>query len=608
MAKKKSGSPIDIIGKLSAMIAARKFEPYITHIRFPKYKNLKQDTRIDFSFPVTVIVGPNGTNKSSIIRALYGCPGSNNVGNFWFSSHIDPINETSGDGRRNSFIYGFHNNYHNKNIEVIKTRIKRDDDPDYWEPSRPLVTLGMESMPDIVDGEDLDAQGRSQTRWKAIEKNVIYLDFRSMLSAYDKYFYHSEIKRNENSYKQKKKFIRDKSLLIKKAIERKSESFIYYRERVINKENLLLSDRDCKDISDILQREYASIKLIRHNLYRCDGYTCLMSSKDKVYSEAFAGSGEFSVVRLVYEFNRAPNASLVLLDEPEVSLHPGAQQRLIQFILNKVKENHHQVVISSHSPAIVRELPPSAIKVLTVNSLNGEVELIKQESLPEEAFFSLGEPIYGRKTIIVEDVLAREIVLKVIRSFGEALARQVDVKYYPGGASVMWSHYAITFSSENRDDILIVFDGDMKNETWNEVDITSLPALGKGNLENLAKLLTGTTIKVHSDGGAGGGDVAQTEEQLRAYIKWIKENVAFLPGEKTPEELIWTHMDKTGLDDIQDDCFKKRFYLLTKQVLGLSDYEDPASDDILSIQKQKLAKIEDVIFEDLKYRIKLFLS
>lgn len=604
----KLGENVQVIEALSKMVKAKKFEPYITHIRFPKYKNLKQDTQIDFSFPVTVIVGPNGTNKSSIIRALYGCPGSNNVGNFWFSSHIDPINESNSDGGRNSFIYGFHNRYFNKNIEVIKTRIKRDDDPDYWEPSRPLTTLGMESMPDIIDGDDLDEQGRSQTRWKAIDKNVVYLDFRSILSAYDKYFYHGDIKRKETSYKQKKKFIRNRSLHLKRAIDEKSESFIYFIERVINKENLSLSKKDCEDISEILQRDYTSIKLIRHNLYRSDGYTCLMTSKNKVYSEAFAGSGEFSVVRLVYEFNRAPEASLVLLDEPEVSLHPGAQKRLIRFILDNVKHKKHQVVISSHSPAIVRELPPAAIKVLTVNNLSGEIELIKQESLPEEAFFSLGEPTHGKKTIIVEDMLAQAIMKKVIRSLGEALAKTVEVKYYPGGSDVMWSHYSVAFSAENRNDILIVFDGDVKNDAWNDVDISILPALKKEKLDALAKSLTGTAIKVYCDGGATGANIEQMENQLRSFIRWITKNVAFLPGDGTPEELIWTHMEKEGLNDIQDACFKQRFKLLAKHEHGLDEYEDPSSSDILSIQRQKLAKLDESLFEDLKKRVQRFLS
>ena len=34
----------------------------------------------------------------------------------------------------------------------------------------------------------------------------------------------------------------------------------------------------------------------------------------------------------------APNNSLILLDEPEVSLHPSAQKKLKIFLLHKIRE------------------------------------------------------------------------------------------------------------------------------------------------------------------------------------------------------------------------------------------------------------------------------
>ncbi|MBD8347819.1 AAA family ATPase [Dysgonomonas sp. HGC4] len=51
---------------------AKVFRKYIDYIRFPYYKNFIKDTKITFDFPLTVLVGPNGTGKSSILKALYG--------------------------------------------------------------------------------------------------------------------------------------------------------------------------------------------------------------------------------------------------------------------------------------------------------------------------------------------------------------------------------------------------------------------------------------------------------------------------------------------------------------------------------------------------------
>ena len=164
---------------LKAMLAARKFDPYISHIRFPHYKNLAPDLKIDFDFPITALVGPNGTNKSSILRAIQGSPGNENLGVYWFSTSTDPIAET---GARNAFIYGYHHAGAGKIVEVLKLRIKKDEDPDYWEPSRALSSYGMAKF----DGQSPD--NKNKTRWDTIAKPVVYIDFRQTLSAFDRAF------------------------------------------------------------------------------------------------------------------------------------------------------------------------------------------------------------------------------------------------------------------------------------------------------------------------------------------------------------------------------------------------------------------------------------
>lgn len=158
--------------------SSKKLHPYIEYIRFPYYKNLDENLQINFDFPLTAIVGQNGTNKSALLRAIFGCPNGYNVGNFWFSTKIDPISE---DENRPRFIYSYYQQDAERKVEVIKQRIQYKDrttgeiKPDYWEPSRPAKKDGMQKMPDIKNG----MAGRKITRWKLMEKNVILMDFRS---------------------------------------------------------------------------------------------------------------------------------------------------------------------------------------------------------------------------------------------------------------------------------------------------------------------------------------------------------------------------------------------------------------------------------------------
>jgi hypothetical protein len=132
-------------GQCGALANLDKLSIDIGHIRFPHYKNLAPDTKIDFTFPITALVGANGTNKSSILRALQGAPGMNNLGVFWFSTSVDPIQETGSE--RSAFIYGYHHASAKKLVEVLKTRVRKLADSDYWEPSRRIAKYGMDDFP-----------------------------------------------------------------------------------------------------------------------------------------------------------------------------------------------------------------------------------------------------------------------------------------------------------------------------------------------------------------------------------------------------------------------------------------------------------------------------
>ena len=162
----------DVQAQLASMWGAKAFEPYLHHIRFPLFRNLEEGLSIEFSHPITAIVGPNGTNKSSILRALQGCPDYENIGRYWFGTVLDVI----GSGERHRFVHGRWSDSAGAVVEVMKTRIQRrgkktSTDPDYFEPSRPILGDGMARMPMIV-GQTIPPD-RTATRWKAIDKQVV---------------------------------------------------------------------------------------------------------------------------------------------------------------------------------------------------------------------------------------------------------------------------------------------------------------------------------------------------------------------------------------------------------------------------------------------------
>ena len=303
----------DIIKSLDEKLANKKFEPFISHIRFPFFKNLERDTKIEFQFPLTAIVGQNGTNKSTILRALYGSPGNNSIGTYWFSTKLDSIKSSKED--RPCFIYQYWNADAARDVEVLKTRIEKksstgDTDPDYWEPSRPLRKYDMEPMPPLPEGTE-NAPGRSGSRWNTIDKEVLYLDFRTEISAHDKYFHHADYSGTSSSLKIRKDFIRARSNPLRHAIKNGKSIYEFYKKnRILSSTNRKLNPNELKAISSILDRDYSEIHIIKHNFFRIIGTSILLVTKNLDYSEAFAGSGEFSVVRLVTEILSEPVAKI----------------------------------------------------------------------------------------------------------------------------------------------------------------------------------------------------------------------------------------------------------------------------------------------------------
>lgn len=220
-----------------------------------------------------------------------------------------------------------------------------------------------------------------------------------------------------------------------------------------------LSANELRWISFVLGREYVNGLSVLHELFRNEGYSVLFQTSFAKYSEAVAGSGEMAVVRLVREVLAAENYSLILLDEPEVSLHPGAQTRLKLFLLDQIKSKKHQVVLTSHSPSIVKGLPKEAIKVFYQNPGNGRF-LVKENLTPEEAFFHIEFPVDSRKNIVVEDVLAQEIVSGVLSKMGDETKNLFNVKFNPGGETVIKKEFITVFCREDNLQNFVFFDGD----------------------------------------------------------------------------------------------------------------------------------------------------
>jgi len=538
-----SKKPVDDLQK--SVKALENKTTYICSLRFPNYRNLEIDSELPFDFPITILLGRNGTNKSSILHALYGSPRGLSIGELWFETELDAIPLES-NGRKQSVIHRYHAD-NGDIVECIKLRAPRGvKDPDYWEAAKHSRAYGMSD---------------SGTRISPVNLKVIHLDFRGELPAFDKYFYFPDPKHLANLIRCAKE---------RKVLRREYRQQDYLRQRTkllkksIKDNGIELPNDELKILKYILEREYLSAKLLKHSLFHGhEGWTVVFETKHlNGYSDAFAGSGESSAALLVHNILQAPDKSLILLDEPETSLHPRAQQRMLEFIAHQAVRKSLQVVMATHSIYLAQGLPQKAIRVLVLEQ-NGRVtvttDISADEALHEISTFPAG------KTILVEDERAKHIVISALKKDSSLALKEFQIEVRKGGTSLIYRDIQ-AFANSGRKDIFVVFDGDHKPKEAIPND-GALPQ-GEKDLENLIqKLTSGNNTK-------GPGLKFVDIEEMTRYIRFLRDSVYYLP-DLTPESLVWD--DEAAKEVLKKDIppeilqekdFKQRLYLLGEEIVG----------------------------------------
>lgn len=572
----------------------KSFEPYINTIRFPKYKCIKKGSKINFSFPLTVLVGTNGCNKTSVLQAIYGVPKDQSVSDYWFSTDVDKIVEEEGE-TNNCLAYTYIHQGAQKEVGYVKRRSGKAKGLDYWESARPTKKYGFNTTAKELDEELKNAKNKLKTRWDPIEKNTIFCDFKSYVSAYDLCFYHSVKRSGKN---QPQNFIRKRAKHLSDVVDKNRKSYYYYvKDRVARNE--CLSKEKCKFISEIIGETYEKIRIVEHRFYvdsdEMKPHKTIMIKKEGMsYTEAFAGSGESRVILMVDEILDAKNNSLILLDEPEINLHPSAIIRLKCFLLRQILEKGHQIVLTTHSHYLVDKLPNTAIKLFKNNG--GEISIYENVEY-EDAFLELGEDISKSINIFVEDKVSKAIVDKGLERYNvSSMKDMVDVRILQGGAqNIIGSQI---YSSVMRDDknSYYILDGDQnkikdsdfpkKYIPWinnRKIDADVIPISENKELANIIKAMTGMKIKFKTDTNIGDGEIYELE---RKFINFWRDKVLFL-NLSSPELAI---LDSYGQDISKIDDGKE-YYKKKAQVDSGSD--KVTSEDILYVIKRDINKLKN---------------
>lgn len=130
-----------------------------------------------------------------------------------------------------------------------------------------------------------------------------------------------------------------------------------------------ISEEFRNHLSHILGREYTTARFAAPDINAARPVGLLGRDFGEI-SQFHQGAGEDTTLDLIQALQSVPNNSLVIIDEVEASLHPRAQRRLVRFLINQCRLKRIQIIISTHSPYILEELPTEA-RVLLIPAPGG---------------------------------------------------------------------------------------------------------------------------------------------------------------------------------------------------------------------------------------------
>lgn len=175
------------------------------------------------------------------------------------------------------------------------------------------------------------------------------------------------------------------------------------------------------------------------------------------YSEFHMSAGERSILRLSMEISKLENA-LILIDEVEAGLHPYLQQLLMLELQRLALRNQLQIVVTTHSPTILDTVPIEARVFLERTDDN----VVRREPYRD----MIQRVLYGRAqdvlSILCEDEEAESFVRGILDVLGPRLDfLQNDIHVgRDTGKDEFVAHLETLARFRKLHDIVFVLDGD----------------------------------------------------------------------------------------------------------------------------------------------------
>jgi len=122
-----------------------------------------------------------------------------------------------------------------------------------------------------------------------------------------------------------------------------------------------------KDISENIKKVFQNLTNFDIQFYSLEnGETIKFSNKwGDIFTLEELSTGQKTIfTKILYLYMNNIKNRIILIDEPEISLHPSWQNKIFEIYYNFALQNNCQVIIATHSPNIIANTPHKYIKIL----------------------------------------------------------------------------------------------------------------------------------------------------------------------------------------------------------------------------------------------------
>lgn len=181
-------------------------------------------------------------------------------------------------------------------------------------------------------------------------------------------------------------------------------------------ESAEISDAFRERLSHVLGRNYSKARFATSDVDK-KRQVGLLEREWGELSQFHQGAGEDATLDLFRTLQGLPDNSLLLIDEVEASLHPRAQRRLVRFLLWLARHRRVQVILSTHSPYVLQELPQEA-RILLLPGPQG-LSVVYGVSA-DFAMSRLDDEVHPEAHVFVEDRDAEILLREILASSNES--------------------------------------------------------------------------------------------------------------------------------------------------------------------------------------------